>query len=198
LKQKQLKSYENIKKKKQKKDKEDKKKQEEAEKKALTATNAAQPTKKSSSFATKVTEKVLNNLQVRINNVHCRYEDASNPEVCNVLIIANQIIHCDTLCYSVKNKILLGITLKDLVLESCDNNWERKILKEMLSCVYKLAELKGLSVYMERNDDINFQNAKTPDEFKRLMQKSVRVCLTRVFVVIRHYCLNNLLLNSKK
>lgn len=84
-KQKQLKSYETYKEAKKKKEKDAKKKEQQDKVKKPKVDDEKK--KNSPSFVSKLTEKIVNNLQVRINNVHARYEDVSNSEVRTLILV---------------------------------------------------------------------------------------------------------------
>ncbi|EFC49928.1 vacuolar associated sorting protein [Naegleria gruberi] len=86
--------------------------------------------KQGDTFVSRMTETILNNLQVEISNVHIRYEDGSNP----------------------KNRIVFGITMEKLSLKSCNENWEEVFIKTVQAAFYKKMLLQNLSFYMNNNE----------------------------------------------
>ncbi|XP_037949404.1 vacuolar protein sorting-associated protein 13 [Teleopsis dalmanni] len=72
---------------------------------------------------------VINNIQVKISNIHIRYED----------------------CITTGRPFSFGVTLKDLETYTTDLNWERGFAGSDVRCVFKVAELNSLSLYMNCN-----------------------------------------------
>jgi hypothetical protein len=77
----------------------------------------------------KLKMKILNNIQVKVENIHIRYQDdLSNPE----------------------NPFALGITLDELYAESADENWTPGWIKSSKSTIIrKLARLQNLCIYFD-------------------------------------------------
>ena len=77
----------------------------------------------------KLKMKILNNIQVKIENIHIRYQDdLSNPE----------------------NPFALGITLDELYAESADENWVPGWIKRTKSTIIrKLVRLQNLCIYFD-------------------------------------------------
>ncbi|CAK1582383.1 unnamed protein product, partial [Parnassius mnemosyne] len=73
---------------------------------------------------------IVENLQLKLNDVHIRYEDA--------ITCAPQSFAC-------------GLTVESLTAESCDANWVRgfTLLPEPDGCSFKLLELQQLAVYWD-------------------------------------------------
>lgn len=86
--------------------------------------------KQGDTFVSRLTETILNNLQVEISNVHIRYEDGSNP----------------------KNRIVFGLTMEKLSLKSCNDSWEEVFIKTAQQAFYKKLLLQNLSFYMNNNE----------------------------------------------
>ncbi|XP_059615380.1 intermembrane lipid transfer protein Vps13 isoform X2 [Phlebotomus argentipes] len=86
---------------------------------------AADKLKADKSFTEKLVMQIVNNLQIRISNIHIRYEDHS---------VGGQ-------------RFAFGITLKSFSVNTTDENWSKSYLKEVVSKVFKMAELEGLAVY---------------------------------------------------
>lgn len=80
-------------------------------------------------FTEKLVAQIINNVQIRITNVHIRYEDRSTSAV----------------------PFALGITLGSLEVHTTDADWKETFLSEALSKVFKVAKLDGLAVYMNCN-----------------------------------------------
>ena len=72
------------------------------------------------SFSEKLTAQIINNVQIKVSNIHIRYED-ENP--------------------TKKIPFALGITLSHFFVHTTNENWERSFLSEMLRKVYKVIKL---------------------------------------------------------
>jgi vacuolar protein sorting-associated protein 13A/C len=76
--------------------------------------------------------KVVNNIQIFVDNVHIRYEDdVSNPE----------------------QPFSFGITLEKFHVQSTDGNWKPSFFKGKQDVNYKLITLKNLAVYWDTPSD---------------------------------------------
>lgn len=116
------------------------KKEAEEEQKKLKQQQQNESDKKSGGddgFVSRLTETVINNLQVHINNVHVRYEDPSDPDP--------------------SNTVVFGVTLKSLSAVSCDENWVHSFIKKAGSEMRKKVELREFCVYMA-----NYSNGQSP------------------------------------
>lgn len=89
------------------------------------------------SFVEKLTAQIINNLQIKITNVHLRYEDSNN-----------------------NHPFAIGVTLHDLDIYTTDSNWMKTYITQQVSKVYKIAKLNSLSIYMNCNDKIFSEQAK--------------------------------------
>ncbi|GAB0096265.1 Vacuolar protein sorting-associated protein 13 [Sergentomyia squamirostris] len=92
---------------------------------AKASLEAADKMKADKSFTEKLVMQIVNNLQVRISNIHIRYEDQN---------VAGQ-------------QFAFGVTLKNFSVHTTDENWSQSYMKEVVSKVFKMAELEGLAVY---------------------------------------------------
>lgn len=101
------------------------------------------------SFTEKMVAQIINNVQIRIKNVHIRYEDRTTSTI----------------------PFALGITLSSLEVFTTDINWERAFFAEALSKVFKVAKLNGLAVYMNCNTKM-FQSCPV-DEFTQLFMDAI-------------------------
>ncbi|SAL98237.1 hypothetical protein [Absidia glauca] len=81
-------------------------------------------------FVSQLTTKVIDNLQLSLENIHIRYEDTvSFPE----------------------HRFAAGVTLKELSAISTDDNWEAAFIGSLADTIHKLAKLESLSVYWNTN-----------------------------------------------
>ncbi|XP_041074256.1 vacuolar protein sorting-associated protein 13C-like [Polyodon spathula] len=81
---------------------------------------------KKDSFQEKLLTQVIKNLQVKITNIHIRYEDdITDPE----------------------QPFSVGVTLKELSLQTADENWKPCILNNAAKIIYKLVRLDCLCAY---------------------------------------------------
>lgn len=107
------------------------------------------------SFTEKMVAQIINNVQIRIKNVHIRYEDRTTSTI----------------------PFALGVTLSSLEVHTTDLNWEKAFLSEALSKVFKVAKLNGLAVYMNCNTKM-FQSCPT-DEFTQLFMDTIATSESR-------------------
>ncbi|KAI9292119.1 vacuolar protein sorting-associated protein vps13 [Neoconidiobolus thromboides FSU 785] len=81
---------------------------------------------KQSSFTTQLVTKILDNLQVSIENIHLRYEDSiSNPG----------------------HLFAIGVTLSQISAVSTDENWNEAIIDSASKVIHKLLTLKKFGIY---------------------------------------------------
>ncbi|XP_058851035.1 intermembrane lipid transfer protein VPS13C-like isoform X2 [Acipenser ruthenus] len=81
---------------------------------------------KKDSFQEKLLTQVIKNLQVKITNIHIRYEDdITDPE----------------------QPFSMGVTLEELSLQTADENWKPCILNNADKIIYKLVRLDCLCAY---------------------------------------------------
>ncbi|KAK9766368.1 Vacuolar protein sorting-associated protein 13, partial [Basidiobolus ranarum] len=81
---------------------------------------------KSMSFTMQLVTKIVDNLQVSINNIHIRYEDkTSNP----------------------KHPFAFGMTLSGLSAISTNENWQEVFIDQSFEKVHKLLKLESLAIY---------------------------------------------------
>ncbi|KAJ3037263.1 hypothetical protein HDV00_001828 [Rhizophlyctis rosea] len=92
-------------------------------------------------FVTQLVTKIVDNLQVKMKNIHIRYEDKlSNPA----------------------KPFSVGITLGELSAVSTDENWNEKFIHDEVGVIYKLLRLGSLAVYW--NTDAVSLAGKPPND----------------------------------
>lgn len=111
--------------------------------------------KSDKTFTEKLVAQIINNVQIRIRNVHIRYEDRSTSTI----------------------PFAFGITLGGLEVHTTDSDWKKAFLSESLSKVFKVAKLDGLAVYMNCNTQL-FQS-RPNDEFIQLFMDTIATSDTR-------------------
>uniref|UniRef100_A0A1A9WMW5 Vacuolar protein sorting-associated protein 13 n=1 Tax=Glossina brevipalpis TaxID=37001 RepID=A0A1A9WMW5_9MUSC len=74
----------------------------------------------------KLTARIVNNVQVKVSNIHVRYEDT----------------------ITAKLPFAFGFTLHNLEIFTTDESWEKCFITEVVSQVFKLAILDSIAVYM--------------------------------------------------
>jgi len=112
--------------------------------------------KKDDGFISKLTETVVNNLQVIIKSVHFRYEDNSD----------------------IKNPIACGITLENLTIGSCTKEWKKTFINEIGSEIFKILELNKLSIYLN-NYEKSLISTRKNIEFKEFINEMEELILDK-------------------
>lgn len=100
---------------------------------------------KNESFVAAMTNKILDNLQLRIKNVHIRYEDKISVP---------------------GHPFSVGLTLAELSAVSTDENWEESFLIGPKTGVHKLTKLDSLAIYFN-TDSVSLANLEDPDLFQK-------------------------------
>uniref|UniRef100_A0A4W6GBL2 Vacuolar protein sorting 13 homolog A n=1 Tax=Lates calcarifer TaxID=8187 RepID=A0A4W6GBL2_LATCA len=107
---------------------------------------------KQDTFVEKLVTQVIKNLQVKISNIHVRYEDdVTNP-------------NCP---------LSFGVSLKNLSLQTADKNWKPSLLDENSRLFFKLVRLDSLFAYWNVNSAL-FSN-HSADEALRCLQSSMEI-----------------------
>ncbi|CAG2215319.1 VPS13A_C [Mytilus edulis] len=89
---------------------------------------------KEDSFAEKMTAQIIKNLQIKVKNIHVRYEDK----------------------YSEPNRpFSIGVSLKELLFQTTDENWNPCVIKESVSQVFKFDDVLEM---MESFDRMNLKS----------------------------------------
>ncbi|KAJ3052099.1 hypothetical protein HK097_006900 [Rhizophlyctis rosea] len=109
----------------------------------------AETDKQDATFVTQLVTKIVDNLQVKIRNIHVRYEDKlSNP----------------TKPFSV------GITIGELSAVSTDENWKERFIHDETGVIYKLLRLGSLAVYWN-TDAVSLAGKPHTDAQTAFMQR---------------------------
>ncbi|KAM9475939.1 intermembrane lipid transfer protein VPS13A isoform 2-T2 [Clarias gariepinus] len=90
-------------------------------------------TEKQDTFVEKLVTQVIKNLQVKISNIHIRYEDSvTNPN----------------------SPLSFGVSLQNLSLQTADANWKPCLLDEKAKLFFKLVRLDNLFAYWNVNSEL--------------------------------------------
>ncbi|XP_050092629.1 intermembrane lipid transfer protein Vps13 isoform X2 [Anopheles aquasalis] len=101
------------------------------------------------SFAEKLTAQIVNNVQIKISDIHIRYEDATTTG----------------------QPFAFGVTLSDLTVHTTDENWVHTLVTDSVTKVYKMAQLEMLAVYLNCNTQL-FQHCDISD-YESLFEESI-------------------------
>ncbi|XP_023292594.2 vacuolar protein sorting-associated protein 13 [Lucilia cuprina] len=101
------------------------------------------------SYVEKLVARTINNIQVKIANVHIRYEDNSK----------------------IGRPFAFGITLNNFEIFTTDANWQKCFVDGVIRHVFKLASLDCLSVYMNCNADT--YATRSENEIKELFRSNI-------------------------
>ncbi|XP_030829188.1 vacuolar protein sorting-associated protein 13C isoform X3 [Strongylocentrotus purpuratus] len=105
---------------------------------------------KADSFAEKLAMQVVKNVQVKIRDIHVRYEDrTTNP----------------------KAPFALGATLQNISLETTDENWLPCVVDQTVQLVHKMLRLDSLAVYFNSGSDM--YTTKDRQEMLDIMKSSI-------------------------
>lgn len=100
-------------------------------------------------FAEKLATQIINNVQIKINDIHIRYEDRTSTD----------------------KPFAFGVTLKNLSVHTTDANWKRSFMAEALNRVYKVAELEGLALYF--NSKSTMFSTRPEADYPYLFRQSI-------------------------
>ncbi|XP_062274089.1 vacuolar protein sorting-associated protein 13A isoform X2 [Scomber scombrus] len=107
---------------------------------------------KQDTFVEKLVTQVIKNVQVKISNIHIRYEDdVTNP-------------NCP---------LSFGVSLKNLSLQTSDKNWNPSLLDENAKLFFKLVQLDSLFAYWSVNS-VLFSNHNA-EEALRCLKNSMEI-----------------------
>uniref|UniRef100_A0AAY4CNH0 Chorein N-terminal domain-containing protein n=1 Tax=Denticeps clupeoides TaxID=299321 RepID=A0AAY4CNH0_9TELE len=93
---------------------------------------------KQDTFVEKLVTQVIKNLQVKISNIHVRYEDNVTNRNCS---------------------ISFGVSLQNLSLQTADKNWTPCLLDDKAKLFYKLVRLDNLFAYWNVNSELYSRQA---------------------------------------
>ncbi|KAH9459830.1 hypothetical protein Pst134EB_008053 [Puccinia striiformis f. sp. tritici] len=108
------------------------------------ATDNSEEANKNESFVAAMTNKILDNLQLRIKNVHIRYEDKLSVP---------------------GHPFSIGFTLAELSAVSTDEKWKESFIVGSKTGVHKLTKLDSLAIYFN-TDSISLANLDSPEQFQ--------------------------------
>eukprot|EP00062_Callorhinchus_milii_P002445 gi/632938634/ref/XP_007905785.1/ PREDICTED: vacuolar protein sorting-associated protein 13C [Callorhinchus milii] len=94
---------------------------------------------KKDSFVEKLATQVIKNLQIKITSIHVRYEDDITDPT---------------------RPISLGVTLRELSLQTADENWKPCILNDAAKIINKLVRLDCLCAYWNVNSSLLYQSSR--------------------------------------
>lgn len=98
---------------------------------ANAAKAAVDKLKTDKSFMEKMIVQIVNNIQIKISDIHIRYEDGSTAS----------------------EMFSFGLTLKGFDIHTTDAGWQETYMKDQSSKTFKVANLNGLAVYMNCNTE---------------------------------------------
>ncbi|XP_055691450.1 intermembrane lipid transfer protein Vps13D isoform X2 [Lutzomyia longipalpis] len=101
-------------------------------------------------FGTSLVTNIVENLQLKISDVHIRYEDS--------ITVPNQRFAC-------------GVTVEWLSAQSCDSNWRPGIASGQSVASFKLVELQSLSLYWDLLDNHESFGEVPSSELAAAMEK---------------------------
>nr|XP_012773474.2 vacuolar protein sorting-associated protein 13A isoform X2 [Maylandia zebra] len=114
---------------------------------------------KQDTFTEKLVTQVIKNLQVKISNIHVRYEDhVTNP-------------NCP---------LSFGVSLKNLSLQTADAKWRPSLLDEKSKFFFKLVQLDNLFAYWNVNSVLF--SSHTSDRALQHLQSSMEVHSSHDFI----------------
>ncbi|XP_022825403.1 vacuolar protein sorting-associated protein 13 isoform X2 [Spodoptera litura] len=77
-------------------------------------------------FVEKLATQIIKNVQLKIKDIHIRYEDGiTNP----------------------KAPFSFGITLHNLSVQTTDENWQKALITDAVTKIFKILDLEGLAIY---------------------------------------------------
>uniref|UniRef100_A0A913HS02 Vacuolar protein sorting-associated protein 13A n=1 Tax=Strongyloides stercoralis TaxID=6248 RepID=A0A913HS02_STRER len=102
-------------------------------------------------FSEKMVAQIIKNLQIKIRNIHIRYEDK----------------------YTNRSRpFAAGVTLEALDFITTDENWKATIHKDVVKIVHKLISMNNLSVYWNSGTRL-ISDLETKEEIKREMHNGI-------------------------
>lgn len=105
--------------------------------------------KEDKTFAEKLSTQIINNVQIKISDIHIRYEDN----------------------LSCSSPFAVGITLSNFSVHTTDENWMKTLVSQSMTEIYKVAQLESLAVYMNCDSKL-FQEFKQ-DNYQLMFKESI-------------------------
>ncbi|XP_049694728.2 intermembrane lipid transfer protein Vps13 isoform X2 [Helicoverpa armigera] len=107
-------------------------------------------TKLDETFVEKLVTQIIKNVQLKITDIHIRYEDSiTNP----------------------KAPFSFGITLHNLSVQTTDENWQKAVITDAVTKIFKILDLEGLAMYW--NPVTELYSKSGPMEIKDRLQKEI-------------------------
>ncbi|XP_069674534.1 intermembrane lipid transfer protein Vps13 isoform X2 [Periplaneta americana] len=101
-------------------------------------------------FVEKLATQIIKNVQVKISNIHVRFEDkVTKPE----------------------QPFSLGITLHNLSVHTTDENWKACVVQDAATMIYKVLNLEGLALYW--NPQSMFFSGREATDMKDMFKKGI-------------------------
>ena len=111
---------------------------------------SAEDEAKNESFAESLTNRIIDNVQITVRNVHIRYEDSVSVP---------------------GNPFSIGMTLGGFSADSTDGNWKPTYIHNSSDGVHKLAELDSLGIYFD--SDSKSLAGHAPEEAIRIFTEAI-------------------------
>jgi vacuolar protein sorting-associated protein 13A/C len=105
--------------------------------------------KEDKTFAEKLSAQIINNVQIKISDIHIRYEDNAS---------------CST-------PFAFGITLSNFSVHTTNSEWNKTLISQSLTEIYKVAQLESLAVYM--NCDCKLFQEYSQDNYLVMFRESI-------------------------
>lgn len=105
--------------------------------------------KEDKTFAEKLTTQIVNNVQIKISDIHIRYEDN---------------VSCAT-------PFAFGVTLSNFSVHTTDANWQKTLISQSMTEIFKIAQLESLAVYM--NCDCKLFQEFRQDNYHLMFKESI-------------------------
>ncbi|XP_025834662.1 vacuolar protein sorting-associated protein 13-like [Agrilus planipennis] len=110
----------------------------------------AEMEKTDDTFLEKLIVQIIKNLQVKITNIHIRYEDKiTNPG----------------------HPFAMGITLNNLAIDTTDENWKPTVVEEIVTKIYKAVQLDALAVYWNC-DSVTYSHLSPEEVVQNLIRET--------------------------
>lgn len=105
--------------------------------------------KEDKTFAEKLSTQIINNVQIKITNIHIRFEDN----------------------FSCATPFAAGVTLSNFTLHTTDENWEKTLISKSVTSILKLCQLESLAIYMNCDTKL-FQDSRK-DSYEKMFKESI-------------------------